>query len=205
MGKRGSRSTTIAARLLAAENHPLGFDYLRLILALGIVGFHSFTTTHDVAADHLLWQSLWSAPLRLILPMFFALSGFLVAASLSRSASLADFLIRRAIRIVPALLAEILLSALLLGALLTSFPLHLYFTDRAFFTYFLNVLGDVHFSLPGVFLHNPRSALVNGSLWTIPYEGLCYLALMIFALAGAMRHRTLMLATAAAVPVALTI
>ena len=49
-----------------------------------------------------------------------SLSGFLVASSLVRSASLADFFIRRAVRIVPALAAEIALSALVIGPLLTA-------------------------------------------------------------------------------------
>lgn len=200
----GGGTDTIGGRLSAA-GHPLGFDYLRLILALSVVGFHSFTTTHDLDADRLLWQGPWGTGMRLILPMFFALSGFLVAGSLARSTSLGDFLVRRALRIVPALFAEILLSALVLGPLLTSFPLHAYFSDRQFFTYFLNVVGDVHFSLPGLFLHNPRPALVNGSLWTIPFEGFCYLALAALAVIGATRRRRLMLAIAAAVSLILAL
>lgn len=196
---------TIAGRLSLANGHSLGFDYLRLVLAFCVVGFHSFTTTHDLAADHILWRSPWRIVLRLFLPMFFALSGFLVAGSLKRCSGLGEFLMRRALRIVPALVAEILLSALVLGPLLTAFPLALYFSDRSFFTYFLNAVGDVHFSLPGVFLHNPRAGLVNGSLWTIPYEGLCYLVLTFLALFGFVRHRTLMLVVAALIPVALSI
>jgi peptidoglycan/LPS O-acetylase OafA/YrhL len=195
----------IAERLAVANGRPLGFDYLRLILALSVVGFHSFTTSHNIAADHLLWRGPWRMSLRPILPMFFALSGFLVAGSLARSAGLLDFLTRRVLRIVPALFAEILLSALVLGPLLTSFPLQHYFVDRQFFSYFLNTVGDVHFSLPGVFLHNPRAGLVNGSLWTIPFEGFCYLALSSLALLGVVRHRRAMLIAAAAVSIALSI
>ena len=195
---------TIGGRLSAAE-HPLGFDYLRLTLALSVVAFHSFTTTHDLAADRLFWQGPLGVSMRLVLPMFFALSGFLVAGSLARSASLGDFLIRRVLRIVPALFAEILLSAVVLGPLLTSDPLRSYFADRQFFTYFLNAVGDVHFSLPGVFLHNPRPGLVNGSLWTIPFEGFCYLALAAFAILGAVRRRGLMLLIGAAGSVVLAL
>ena len=203
--RKTGEGITIAERLAVADGHPLGFDYLRLILALSVLGFHSFTTTHNIAADHLLWRGPWRLVLRPILPTFFALSGFLVAGSLSRSTGVVEFLTRRVLRIVPALLAEILLSALVLGPLLTTFPLHRYFTDREFFTYFLNAVGDVHFSLPGVFLDNPRAGLVNGSLWTIPFEGLCYLTLTTLAIAGLARHRRLMLLIAASASIALSL
>jgi peptidoglycan/LPS O-acetylase OafA/YrhL len=184
------RRISLAARMAAVNGHARGFDYMRLALATSVLAFHSFVTTHDLAADHALWRSSWSAVLRLFLPMFFALSGFLVAGSLARSTTLREFLVLRAMRIVPALLAEVALSALILGPLLSEFTPARYFHDRQFFTYFLNVIGDVHFSLPGLFLHNPRPHLVNGSLWTIPFEGVCYASLALLALAGVVRRRS---------------
>jgi peptidoglycan/LPS O-acetylase OafA/YrhL len=195
---------SFADRIRAAGGHTRGFDYLRLMLAVSVVAFHSFTTTHDLAADHDLWRSPMRALLRLFLPMFFALSGFLVAGSLFRSASLIEFALLRLLRIVPALLAEITLSAVILGPLLSEFPLRRYLTDRQFFSYFLNVVGDVHFSLPGMFLHNPRPRIVNGSLWTIPFEGLCYAALAALALSGVIRHRAVFAGAVVAIMVALT-
>ena len=185
---------SIAAAMARTGGHTRGFDYMRLALATCVVAFHSFAVTHDVVADHALWRSAWRPLLRLFLPMFFALSGFLVAGSLARSTTLGEFLILRAMRIMPALFAEIALSALILGPLLTVFPPARYFHDHAFFSYFLNVVGDVHFSLPGLFLGNPRPGLVNGSLWTIPFEGLCYLSLAALAFTGIVHRRDLFLA-----------
>ena len=198
-------SASLADRLAAGEGHPRGFDYLRLVLAFCVVGFHSFTTIHDVAADHLLWRSAWRPILRLFLPMFFALSGFLVAGSLARSASLVEFLARRVLRLMPALVAEVLLSALVLGPLLTAYPLSRYFADHAFLAYLLNAVGVVHFALPGVFLHNPRPGLVNGSLWTLPFEGICYALLTVLSLLGVVRRRGLVLALTVAASVGLAI
>jgi peptidoglycan/LPS O-acetylase OafA/YrhL len=201
---RGS-TITLADRLSAEGGHPYGFDYLRLVLATSVVALHSFVTTHDLADDHDLWRSPLRAVLRLILPMFFALSGFLVAGSLFRSATLAEFAILRLLRIAPALMVEIALSALILGPIVTEYSLAEYFKDRQFFVYFLNSVGDIHFTLPGVFLHNPRPRLVNGSLWTIPFEALCYVVLAALALAGIVRRRAVFTTAVAIAIVGLTL
>jgi peptidoglycan/LPS O-acetylase OafA/YrhL len=105
----------------------------------------------------------------MILPMFFALSGFLVTGSLFRTRTLTEFIALRLLRLVPALAVEVTLSAVVLGALFTSLPIGQYFSDPAFWKYFLNIAGRIHYSLPGVFQDNPIP-IVNISLWTIPYE-----------------------------------
>ncbi|MBB5373942.1 hypothetical protein [Acidocella aromatica] len=74
------------------------------------------------------------------------------------------------LRIYPALIIESLLSAFILDPLVTRQPLLAYFTAPEFFRYMLNILGDVHFSLPGVFVHNPLPDVVNFQLFTIPFE-----------------------------------
>jgi peptidoglycan/LPS O-acetylase OafA/YrhL len=124
----------------------------------------------------------------LILPMFFALSGFLVAGSLERCRTLVGFLSMRALRILPALAMEIVLSALVLGPLVTDLPTAAYFGDPEFARYFLNIIGDIHYHLPGVFVTNPLAS-VNQQLWTIPFELECYVALAVLASLGLHRQR----------------
>lgn len=132
-------------------------------------------------------EAFMSGPLgwivRSVLPMFFALSGFLVAASLERN-TIKTFLVFRALRIAPALAVEITLSALILGPLLTTASLQQYFTHPDFYSYFLNVIGVVRYVLPGVYETNPYPFIVNGSLATVPYELECYIALVAMALLG---------------------
>ncbi len=123
--------------------------------------------------------------------MFFALSGFLVAGSLERSKTLLTFLALRLIRIYPALAVEVVLSAFLIGAAVTAFPLATYFRDPLFLSYLLNVIGDIHFYLPGVFENNPWPKVVNFQLWTVPFELLCYVALTVLVLLGGVRRRVL--------------
>lgn len=154
-----------------------GFDFCRIALALSIIVFHSFTTLGQGKMENT--ELLWILNVS-VLPMFFGLSGFLVAGSAQRL-NLQNFLINRGIRIVPALSVEILLSALILGPLLTSVALSQYFTDGEFFRYFLNMLGIVHYELPGMFESNPNN-IVNASLWTVPLEIACYalISILIF-------------------------
>jgi len=133
----------------------------------------------------------------LILPMFFALSGFLVAGSLERCPTLASFYGLRILRLAPALTVEVTLSAIILGPLLTSFDPRAYFGAEELRLYFLNVLGNIHYVLPGLFAHNPLPFIVNGQLWTIPFELQCYLALGGLAIAGIVRRPVLLLGSVA--------
>lgn len=182
---------SIAEQLLATNSRPSGFDYLRLGLAVSVVVFHSAPLTYGPYGHVNLWSTPLCPLLRAILPMFFALSGFLVAGSLERSKTLLTFLGLRMIRIYPALAVEVVLSAFLIGPVVTTFPLVSYFHDPRFLEYLLNTIGDVHFFLPGVFENNPGKNFVNYQLWTIPYELLCYTALTGLVLLGSRQRRIL--------------
>ncbi len=144
-----------------------GFTWLRLVLAIGIFTFHSVTISYGSA------NAISAAPMavaRLILPMFFALSGFLVARSLCHCASLTQFAVFRTARLAPALVAVVLVSMLVIGPSATKERVGDYFLDKQFIAYLGNIAAQPHYGLPGVFLNNPRPGVVNGSLWTIPVE-----------------------------------
>ncbi len=172
----------LKTKLDLAHGRPSGFDYMRLILSIGVIGIHSALTSYGTDAQ--MWMS-WTRPfVRLILPMFFALSGYLVAGSLLRSKSLFQFLTFRVLRSYPALSVEVLLSAFIVGPLLTHASLQSYFGDRQFWQYLLNVTGDIHYLLPGLFLDNPFPRTVNAQLWTVPFELLCYVTIAGLAVIG---------------------
>lgn len=161
-----------------------GFDYLRLALSLSVIAWHSYHLTHGEEAAAAASMGPARPLMALVLPMFFALSGFLVAGSLERSNSLTTFLGLRAIRIFPALTVEIFLSALLLGPIVTDLSASQYYSGHEFRSYFLNILGWIHFTLPGVYTHNLVPSIVNYSLWTIPYELECYIVLSFLFVVG---------------------
>lgn len=167
-----------------------GFDSLRLWLALAVLLIHSFAVAEY---DRGLPQTLWSGPLRplllAVLPMFFGLSGFLVAGSAMRAPSVKAFLALRLLRLLPALSVEVTLSALVLGPLLTTVPLWLYFTDPLFVSYFGNIIGRIQFFLPGLFASTPIVGIVNLNLWTLHAEYGCYAFMLLLMVSGVLFDR----------------
>jgi peptidoglycan/LPS O-acetylase OafA/YrhL len=180
------------ARALAENNGVgKGFDFLRIALAILILATHSilvvtgdFVPLHHDPAITYVWGSL--------VPMFFTLSGYLVTASALRL-SLYNFIQNRIFRIVPALAMDICLSALVLGPFLTTHSLASYFSDAEFWKYFRNIVGLIHYTLPGVFETNPFARQINGSLWTIPFELGCYLIMSILIVSGLLKRRVILL------------
>jgi len=176
---------SLAERLAATQFRPAGFDYMRAILALGIIWSHSLLLTGDRYTGIGGYSYIIFL---MIVPMFFSLSGFLVAGSLERSKTLITFFGLRIFRIMPALTVEVFLSAIILGPLLTTVSHGNYFTSGEFYSYFLNIVGEIHYSLPGVFVTNPVP-WVNGQLWTVPWELACYVLLGGLAAFGIFRRR----------------
>jgi peptidoglycan/LPS O-acetylase OafA/YrhL len=182
--ERGGVAQTLGTRLDEMGGIGPGFDHLRVGLALSILLWHSFSISYGI--DYARTLPIFPVPVLLgtLLPMFFGLSGFLVMGSALRTRDLKTFLTFRVLRIVPALFTEIVVSALVLGPLLTSLPLHEYFSDPKFIEYFGSLIGRVRFQLPGLFVNNPQPEYVNFALWTVGPEILCYLFLSILILTG---------------------
>jgi peptidoglycan/LPS O-acetylase OafA/YrhL len=198
--------------LIASNGIGPGFHFLRHALSLIIVAHHCRLAVFGVQgaapgyvngapiseqlSSHLspglLLVELSRPALFSLVGLFFALSGFLVFASAARSPNIKTFFGNRAPRLLPALSVEVALSALILGPLVTELPLRAYFSDPQFFRYFGNIVGEVTFTLPGVFLHNPWPDLVNANLWTLPPELGCYLLMLTMLASGLTGHRRLL-------------
>ncbi|HET8695306.1 MAG TPA: acyltransferase, partial [Aquabacterium sp.] len=159
----------------STNGKPSGFDYMRLTLAALVICFHSIVTSYGVEAQNQFNQTFSGKAFGMILPMFFCLSGFLVAGSLMRSRSVTTFIGLRALRIYPALAIDTIFFGLIIGPILTTLPLSDYFSNPTVHNYLLNAVGIIHYYLPGVFENNPSKS-VNGQLWTIQYEMECYIS-----------------------------
>lgn len=199
---RPVKKDSLAARMAAAGDHPSGFDYVRLVLATGVLVWHTVVLSYGLTFQNEVWAGPWRGLPDLILPMFFSLSGFLVAGSLERSGSLLAYLILRGLRILPAMGVELTVTAFVMGPLVSLYPLSDYLADPRLVDYFLSIFGEVKTDLPGVFVTNPLPSVVNGQLWTIPYEIKCYLVLALLALLGLYRRSGLLLCCALALQLA---
>jgi peptidoglycan/LPS O-acetylase OafA/YrhL len=193
VGINRSTRRTLGQQLAANSEIGPGFDWLRIGLSLSILFWHSFVLAYgsvlltDPTAIHRL--AFFRPLVGCMLPMFFALSGFLVMGSAHRLDDLGTFITFRVLRIVPALATEITLSAVVLGGFLTSLSLNAYFTDRKFLEYFGSLFGRVRYSLPGVFSGNPVPDTVNTALWTVGPEILCYVIMSLAIMTTLHRRR----------------
>ena len=154
-----------------------GFDHLRLIAAALVVVHHARVLNGAPP-----WMIGWGPdPGALGVGVFFVISGYLVTASLRRTPGVGTFLAKRVLRIAPGLLAALLLTACVLGPVVSSLPVSEYFGGPAPVLYVLRNLSlyAVTYDLPGVFRHAPYPDVVNGSLWSLRLEFTAYLGLAV--------------------------
>jgi peptidoglycan/LPS O-acetylase OafA/YrhL len=165
----------------AREN---SFDLLRLFAAFCVYYSHQLA--------FLGYQEPLLGPLGISLAstglyIFFALSGYLVFLSLARSTDPRQYVMARGLRIYPGAVANVVFC-LLLGACITSLPASSFFTTWQTWSYAFHnasiVVTPTQMELPGV-LAAARWPAVNGSIWTIKYELLCYVMLFVVVRLGA--------------------
>lgn len=125
--------------------------------------------------------------------IFFVMSGYLIASSWLASSTPRSFLLKRALRIFPALIVAVLLTVFVLGPMVTQLSLSQYLEADGTWTYLQNILLVTRYELPGVFTGNVYPEVVNGSLWTLPLEVLMYIGVMILGLTGFFKRRLIFL------------
>lgn len=101
---------TIGEALDANKGVGPGFDFMRLFLAFAVIAWHSVPITQG-SAEALKTEPWWIL-VYAVVPVFFALSGFLVTGSALRL-SVGPFVASRALRILPALFVDTAISILL--------------------------------------------------------------------------------------------
>jgi len=188
------RWTTLAqAYARGADN----FLLLRFLAATAVIFGHSYRISGIPGAADFIARARWGNGIytgSLAVDVFFVVSGFLVTGSYLHRANLEVFIKSRALRILPAYAACVVLSAFVLGAFYTELPLSDYLTQqptRDYVTTNMQFGTDLIWVLPGVFVHNPFPNVVNGSLWTLPAEVRMYLWVAILGLLGVLQRRWL--------------
>jgi peptidoglycan/LPS O-acetylase OafA/YrhL len=160
---------TIGARARGRDNN---FNLVRLIAAGCVLVSHSWplSGTPGEPLERFAGFSLG----HLGVDVFFVVSGFLVTGSLFARGALRSFLRARALRIFPALTVNAFGTALVIGSLVTVLPLAHYLASPGTWAYaLLNSTTwpwGVVWSLPGVYKGLPGGDVVNGALWSLPWE-----------------------------------
>ncbi len=147
------------------------FDALRLLAALGVVVGHGHIL---VGAPGPVPSVLGLASHYFGVSVFFAISGWLITGSWERSRSVPLYVVSRALRILPLLWLVVLVSVLVLGPVMTTLPLGRYLASGQTWRYLVNLVLLPADGLPGVFDAVPYAGVVNGSVWTLRAEVICY-------------------------------
>jgi peptidoglycan/LPS O-acetylase OafA/YrhL len=202
----------LAARPIAPEDLKAdrnAFTLLRWILASTVMYSHGWDLTQPVVHQDPS-VAIFSFPVsRLAVFLFFTVSGFLVAGSLVKR-GWADYLLARALRLLPGLWTMLIVITLGLGLLFGTLPLGAFLADPETHRFLWRnafLIGG-EFRLPGIFPTHPQPDVANGSLWTIPVEVRCYLALTFVSVVGLLQPRrrfTLLFLLAVAIHLAIPI
>jgi peptidoglycan/LPS O-acetylase OafA/YrhL len=164
-----------AASLQARDGD--NFGAIRLLAAVVVVFGHSFPLSG--APDIVV---LGNSVQSLAVKVFFVLSGYLITQSWLLDPNPVRYFTKRILRIFPALIFVVVLSALALGPVISVLPVAVYIKDPLLVQYFRNITLFPVYSLPGVFDRNIYPDAVNGSLWSLPVEFSMYVALPVLAL-----------------------
>ena len=119
---------------------------------------------------------------------FFGISGFLITQSWLKSPRVSDYLRKRVLRIYPGWTVAVLFCVFIIGPVLHNNH-YLEFHDKGTYRFISQLLLYKN----GYFNELPGIGIPNGSLWTIPFEFMCYLLVMALGLLGIFRKRNVIL------------
>lgn len=129
--------------------------------------------------------------------LFFA-GGYMNSKSIDeKEYSFGAFIYARCRKIFPPLWITVALSMFMIGPIFTTYKIRDYFLQKDLYMYLLNGILIPYHSLPGVFQNNAYLPTVNASLWTLPVEFLCYLAVYLFYRLGKFEKKALLWAVPA--------
>lgn len=180
----------LADRLGSRDNN---FDVLRLFAAWSVLVSHSFALVGREEPLHQFGTTLGNVGVL----VFFAVSGLLIRRSWEYDPNPRDFWTKRALRLIPALFVVAVLTAFVLGPLVTSRSTGSYWSspETWFYPVRVTMLYTFGAPLPGVFEDNIHPG-VNGPLWSLPIEVFAYLLLFLLGITGLLARRAVVTAVA---------
>lgn len=176
-------------RLSGRDNN---LNLIRVIAASAVLVSHAFPIALGRGAEEPLEALTGMSLGHHAVAVFFILSGLLIARSFDRGSSRVRFLTARVMRLFPALLVVLVLTVLA-GAAFTTLSAAQYFSAPGTLTYVPRnlSLAFLQYPLPGVFEDNPNGPPINGSLWTLFYEVVCYMGVFALGIFGLLRRKVI--------------
>ncbi len=183
------------------------FGFLRLLLAVLVIFSHAYTLG-GFGQDPIQTATKGQYSIGLLaVAMFFVLSGFLICRSACGSLSIGRFLWHRFLRIFPGYWVCLIFCACVFAPFVALVEFHAplrvfsapWDSPLSFIWKNAAVIHANGLSLSGVLLMNPTSIagllrnnpfpfVINGSLWTLPFEVACYVCAAGLAAIGAFRR-----------------
>lgn len=167
-------------------------NLLRLVAALAVLVSHSSALVSGNSQNEPFRASLGVSIGEVAVQIFFFLSGFLVFGSLLRQPGWLEFFVARLVRIYPGLLAMLIIVVFIIGPACSELDITSYFLSSAWARYLFycsTLVFGLAYELPGVFVGNPWPLAVNGSLWSLQFEIIMYLLLLVMALGAQFASR----------------
>ena len=149
-------------------------NYIKFLAAVLVIFSHAFSISqnkYDYLASYTKGYVNFGG---LAVAILFAISGFYIMKSLDKKGS-KGFIKKRVLRLIPSLFIVVVSCILILGLFFSDISVITYITDINTYKYLLNIIFIPIHNLPGVFKHNIYGATVNGALWTMMVQFLCYM------------------------------
>jgi peptidoglycan/LPS O-acetylase OafA/YrhL len=167
-------------------------NVIRALAALAVLVSHAYPIALGTGAEQPLEALIGHTLGTMAVYAFFVISGFLIAMSYLRSRTKAKFIQARVLRLVPGLVVSLLVVGFVMGPFVTTLPTMTYLTHPETWTAVLRnaTLIKLQFTLPGVFETQPYPT-VQGSIWTLIYEVLCYVGVFLLGILGLLQKRVI--------------
>jgi peptidoglycan/LPS O-acetylase OafA/YrhL len=162
----------------------------RLALATGVILWHSWPLTDrhvSFAPAHQVLRDVW-------VDGFFVISGFLITWSWFRHPRVRDYFVARGLRILPGLWVCLIVTAFVIapiGVAIQGGSAGKLLLSRAPIEYVLenSAVLLVKQDIGGTPIGIPSPGVWDGSLWTLVWEVLCYIAIAVYGVVGLLRRR----------------
>ncbi len=185
---RGCVIMRLSAYIGTRDNN---FNLLRFLAATAVVVTHANPVVLGIDAIEPLQVETGYTLGHLAVNVFFIISGFLIAKSLLSDNDIFDFVAARGLRLIPGLLMATIVTAFVIGPMVTTVTMGAYFTDWRTWLYVPLTAGLVldNLGLYGVFATVPSQSEINTPLWTLRWEAMAYVGLAIVSLLGLLASR----------------